>query len=133
MTVVDRNAIQGIESNRVVQVSRVKVNEIVGSSRWNMIEQFLGQITVGIDQADAVAGGDVLHDQIPEQRSFSRACFSDHINVVTAIRRGDAEKRGLAAPTLSISNVVCLFLHGAEVSRYSQSRSRRWRVDAYSI
>ena len=57
----------------------------------NAVEQFFGKVAVRVNEPDAVAGGDVLHDEIAQQRGFARSAFADQIEVVTLVGSRNAE------------------------------------------
>jgi hypothetical protein len=109
---------KGIESDWEGEVARMEINEVIRSTRWNAIEKFFGEIAVRINQADAVTGGDVLHDEIPQQRRFSGARLADDIEVMALVGRRNA-KGDFVAPCVLVADVSKMLIHGAEASRHS--------------
>ena len=94
------------------------MHEMIRPPWRDVIQKFICQITVRINQADAVAGGNVLNDYIPNQCSFADTSFSDDVNVVASVRRAKFKERGLAAPSVALSYVDGL-VHGAKANRHS--------------
>ncbi len=74
----------------------MKVNEVVSPVRWDAIEQFLGKITVRINQSDPMTRHEMLNDEIPQQSRFSRTRFSNQIEVLAVIRNRKADRVILA-------------------------------------
>ena len=58
-------------------------------------ENFMDQVTMGIDERDAAALFQVLPEQRCKQRRFSRARLPDHIHVVASVLLPDAEALAL--------------------------------------
>ena len=94
------------------------MHEVIRPPWRNVVQKFVRKIAMRIYQADAVAGGDVLNQQIANQCSFPDASFADDVNVVAAVRRAKFKKRGLAAPSVAFSNVDG-WVHGARANRHS--------------
>ena len=84
----------------------------------DVVQKFICQVTVRINQADAVAGGNVLNDYIPNQCSLADTRLADDVNVVTSVRQPKFKKCGFAAPSVALSYVYGL-VHGARVNRHS--------------
>ena len=60
--VVRSDVREQVQADGEVEVAGVEVDQVVGPSGRDVVQKFLGKIAVRIDQADAVAGGDVLDD-----------------------------------------------------------------------
>ena len=60
MTTVRRNIGKEIQPDGKLQISRIEIYQMVSPARGNVIQQFLGQITVGINQSNPVSKGYVL-------------------------------------------------------------------------
>ena len=84
----------------------------------NVVEKFVGKITVWIDQADAVPGGNVLQQKIANHCGFPDTGFADDVDVVASVRRAQFKERGLAAPSVTLSYIDGL-VHGAKANRHS--------------
>ena len=76
----------------------------------NAVEQFFGKVAVRVNEPDAVAGGDVLHDEIAQQRRFSRTRLSDEIEVVALVGSRNAEGDVVPQPCLLPILVKCSFM-----------------------
>ena len=88
--------------------------------RRDVVQQFLGQIAVRVNHADTVAQRDVLQNQVPKQRRFSSAGFTDDVEVLPFINRRNAKRLGIApASFLANDDVWVLVVHGARTSRHS--------------
>ena len=83
-----------------------------------MIQQFLGKVSVRIDQSDAVSGGDVLHQQIAEKRRFTGTGFADEVEVLAGVGIRKPEGQWLP-PVVELSDVDKRVVHGAQTSRHS--------------
>jgi hypothetical protein len=56
-----------------------------------MLKKIESEIAVRIDDTDTFTGFDILKDEIPQERSFPRARFSQHIHVLATVGRQKAE------------------------------------------
>lgn len=84
-----------IEADREGEVGRVEVDDVVGAPSRHAVGHRLGEITVRIEQREAVPSGEVGHHEIEEQRRLAGAGLADEIDVAAAI--GVTEARGAAA------------------------------------
>lgn len=91
---------------------------MVGSLRWKVVKEFLSQVAVRIDQADAVPCGNVLNDQVAQKCRLAHAGFTDDVHVVPAIFGVHAKKRGVTAPQVTLADVNGL-VHGTKANRHS--------------
>ena len=102
------------------KIAWIEVAQMISAFRRNVIEKFLGQIAVRIDDADAMPERDVLEDEIAKQRRFTRAGLSDDVDVLPLVGSGYAKGLGLCpAFALSDSNVWFVVVHGPKTSRHS--------------
>ena len=118
MPFIRRNICEQIKADRVIEVAGIEVHEMIRPPWRDVIQKFICQITVRINQADAVAGGNVLNDYIPNHCGFPDTSFADDVNVVASVRRAKFKKRGFTAPSIALSYVDGL-VHGARVNRHS--------------
>ena len=88
----------------------MEINEVIRTTRRDAVEQFFGKVAVRINEPDAVAGGDVLHDEIAQQRRFSRTSLADEVEVVALIGRRNAEGDVVPQPCLLPMLVKCSFM-----------------------
>jgi len=93
-----------IEADGEVEVAGIEIHKIVGAPRRDAVEQLLGEIAVRIDQPDTVPGGKMLHDEITQQRRFSRTRFADEVEMLTAIRQRKTAS-AFAAPYFADTDV----------------------------
>ena len=91
MPFVGRYVGERVESDGELKVARMEIDEVIRTARRDAIEQFFGKVAVRVNEPDAVAGGDVLHDEIAQQRGFARSAFADQIEVVTLVGSRNAE------------------------------------------
>ncbi len=72
----------------------------------NVVEYFLGQVPVRINQAHAVAELDVLDDQIAQKRRFPRTRLANDVDVLALVHLGNAKRQGMTpAVTFTDDNV----------------------------
>lgn len=83
-----------------------------------MLQQFLGQIAVRVDESNTVAGGDVLHDEVAEQGRFANAGLADDVNVLAAVGSRNAKEPALA-PHFTFPDDDSVVVHGSKASRHS--------------
>ena len=124
MTVVGWNIGKEVQADGEVQVARIEIDEMVCAPGRDVVEKIFGEVAMGIDQADAVASGDMLDDQVAEQGSLARTRLADDIDVVTAIGRGKTKNGGAATPVLALTYIYIVVVHDAQASRHS-SRPRQ--------
>jgi hypothetical protein len=85
----------------------------------DVVQQFLRQVAVRVNDPDAVVQRDVLQDQVSQQGGFSSAGFADDVEVLPLIHGGNAKGLGIApAGLLADDNVRGLVVHGAKTSRH---------------
>ena len=82
MALIGRHTGQEIQTDGMLQVRRIEVNQIVGAPGRNVVQEFIGQIAVRIDEPDPVTGGDLLDDQIAEQCAFADTGFAKGVKVL---------------------------------------------------
>ena len=70
MPLVLRDIYKRIESDGEVQIAGIEKDKVIGAKWRNAIEEFLGKIAVRINQPHAVAGGDVLNNEVSQQGCF---------------------------------------------------------------
>ena len=82
--------------------------------RRDVIQQFLGQIAVRVNDPDPMPQRDVLQNQISQQGGFSSAGFTDDVEMLPLIHGGNAKGLGIApAKLLANDDVGVLVVHGA--------------------
>lgn len=123
MAILGRALGEQIEPDGVIKVSRVEIDSLLGPHGRDVIEQFLRQITMRVDETDAVALLDELEDEIAQERRLPGTRFSDDVGVVAGIAQLKTERRFTAAPRLPHADVKILFSHvcvqAAQASRRS--------------
>jgi hypothetical protein len=70
---------------------RQEIDEVIRTTRLDTVEQFFGKVAVRVNEPDAVAGGDVLHDEIAQQGRFSRTGLADEIEVMALVGSRNSE------------------------------------------
>jgi hypothetical protein len=119
MAVIRRDIGEHVQSDGKFKITRIEIYEMVGALRRDVMQQFLGQVAVGVNYPDSVAKGDMLNDQIPEERGLSGARFSDDVYVLSLVS-GRYAKRLRVAPTFAVSDDDGWFvIHGSRISRRS--------------
>lgn len=79
-----RHAGKRIEADRPLGIGRIDIDEIFWCARGNVREHRFGQIAMRIEQVKALAGNQVLPDQVEKQRAFPGAGLADEIEMSTA-------------------------------------------------
>ena len=74
-----------VESDRMAEVRRIKKDDVVGASSWDVVEELLGQVAVRVDDRESSTLDDVLDDEIAEQRTLAGSRFPDHVEVLEPI------------------------------------------------
>ena len=64
-----------VQADGEFEVAGIEIHQMVGTGRGNVVQKFLGQITVRVNHANAMSEGDVLQDQIAEQGRLARRRF----------------------------------------------------------
>jgi hypothetical protein len=68
-----------------------------------VMQEFLREVAMGVDNGDAVALLDVLEDEIPQQSGFSRTRLPNDVGVKTRIL-GMNDEGDLPAPNGAMAN-----------------------------
>ena len=119
MPVIRPNIRQQIQADGEFKVAGIEIDEMVGASRRNMIQQILGQITMRINQADTVTQRDVLQNEVPQQCRLSRTRLANQIKVLALVGRRNAEGPRIA-PTVTVTDDDVWFVaHGSKTNRHS--------------
>lgn len=84
-------------------VAGVEVDDVVGSPSRNIVQDFFGEVTVGIDQSASLPIFDVAYKKIFEQGGFARAGLANEVDMLAAV--GVSKKKRLcAAPNIALSH-----------------------------
>ena len=100
-----RYVLQEIKTDGIVQIGWVEIYDIVGSPERDLIQDFFGQIAVGINDPHTVAVFDVLENQIAKKCRFSGAALTDAVHMLPPIGRKKAKGNRLA-PGLPVTDVI---------------------------
>src|SRR5258708_17783025 len=103
MPVIRLNIGEQVKPYRKLNVTRIEIYQVVGTLGRNVIQQFLCQIAVRVNQSDAMSKLDVLQNQITEQCCFSRTRFSDDVDMVSLVA-GRYTKRLRLSPAFAVSD-----------------------------
>mgnify|MGYP001556288600 CR=1 FL=1 len=118
MTVIIVCLREQVQPDGEVRIAGMEIHGLFSARRGDVIEQFLREIAVRINQADAMALQNELEDEIAQQRGFAGTGLADHIGVEASIGYVES-KRHLAAPDLALANVKEMIVHAAQASRRS--------------
>ena len=88
MPIIRRHIADYIQSDGEFKVAGIEIHQMVGAARGNVVQQFLGQIAVRVNDANAMSKGDVLQNQVSEQRRFAGASFADDVEVLALVFGG---------------------------------------------
>ncbi len=112
-----------IQPDGEIAVARVEIDGLLRPVWWDVIEQLLREIAMGVDEAHAMTLLDELEDEIAQQRGLSRARLADDIGVVACIRHFKTERRFTAAPRLPHADVKIMFFHVCVQAAQARCRS----------
>jgi len=107
-----------VQANGEIGITGMKIHRLLGTRWRDVIEQFLREITVRVDQADAMPLQDELEDEVAQQCGLARAGLADDVGVKSSIGH-IKPKRHLAAPDFAFADVKVLIVHAAQASRRS--------------
>lgn len=96
MPVVGQRLADEIKAYWMFQVSGIEIYRFLDAMSWYVIQQFRGKIAMWIYDPDAVAGDDVLQDQISKKLGLASAAFADGGEVMLAVMR--RQNKGLFLP-----------------------------------
>ena len=68
-----------------------------------MMQEFFSEVSVGINEADAVSEGDVLDDEVSKKCGFAGPRFSNNVDMLALVLLGDAKTLG-SAPAFAFSD-----------------------------
>lgn len=110
MPILGRGLGEQIESDRMIKITGMEIDRLLGADGWDVKKQIFRQIAMRVDEADAVALLNELKDEIAQERRLPGACFSDDVGVVAGISQIETERQ-LAAPRLPHADVKIMFFH----------------------
>src|SRR5690349_12923398 len=82
---------QNVKTHRVFVIRGVKVDHLIRSPRWNVIQNVVDQAAVGINHSDTCPGLDVLENEIAKQRGLTCSRLPDDMKMLSPIGGGEAE------------------------------------------
>ena len=85
-----------VQSDGEFKVARIEIHQMIRPLGRNVVQQFLGQVAVRVNDADAMSKRDVLQNQIPQQGRFAGAGFADDVDVLPLVHGGNAKRLGIA-------------------------------------
>ena len=107
-----------IEADGEVNITRIEIHHIIRSVRWNVVQQFLRQVSVRINQTNTMSKGDMLEDEIAQKRRFPGTRLSDDVYVLPLVC-GRYAKGPRTAPVLSFPyGDVRFIIHDSKTSRH---------------
>jgi len=92
-----------VKPDREVNVARIEIYQMVSALGRYVIQQFLGQIAVRVNQSNTMPKFDVLQNQIAQQSSLTRTGLSDDVDVL-ALVNGRYAKRLRFSPAFAVSD-----------------------------
>ena len=123
MAILGRGLGEQIEPDGVIEVARVEIDRLLGTHGRDVIEQFLRQIAVRVDEADAMALLDELEDEVAQERRLPGTRLADDVGVVAGIAQLKTERRFTAAPRLPHADVKIMFSHVCVQATQASRRS----------
>src|ERR1039458_988166 len=110
---------QHVQPDGEFEIARIEIYEVVGVPGWNVVQELLGQVAVGVDDANAVTKGDMLDDQVAQERGLAGPGFSDDVDVLSLVRDRYAKRLRLPPAVAFSDHDVWLVIHGSKTSRHS--------------
>ena len=83
------------------------------------MQEFLGKITVGIDDGDAIAPMDVLDNEVAKQGRFSGTRLPDNVAMMTGIQWLEAERHAALVIRAIADDEWVICNHGVRASPHS--------------
>jgi hypothetical protein len=105
MDAVSAIVFENVECDRVFKIGWIEIDDIPASPWWQMVENFLGEVAMGIDETNAFAGRNVLQDQIAKKSALAHTTFTDQKQMLAPVRSTDAE-RACPAPDTPVTNMA---------------------------
>src|SRR5262249_7026484 len=90
-----------VQAKGAFQVSGIEVDNVFVALRRNIREDVENVVTVRVNKADTVPGGDILRDKRLHKRRLTRAGLSNHIEVPQAVGRPETHLGLLPAVGIS--------------------------------
>jgi hypothetical protein len=118
MPVIRRYIGEQVKPNRKLNVPRIEIYQMVSALGRDVIQQFLGQIAVRVNQSNAMSKGNVLQNQIAEQCGFARTGLSNDINMLPLIS-GRYAKRLRFSVAFALADCDGVVIHGAKTNHHS--------------
>jgi hypothetical protein len=113
---------QNVQADGEFQIARIEIYQVIGPPGRNVVQQLFGQVAVGVNDANSMSKGDVLDDQVPQERRFARTGFPNDVDVLPLVG-GRYAKRLRLPPAVTFTNHnVRLVIHGSKTSRHSCHR-----------
>jgi hypothetical protein len=106
-----RHIRQQIQSNGEFQIGWVEINQVICPPAGDMVQQFLGQVSMRVNQPDTVTTRDVLNNHVPQQGRLSRTRLADDIDVLTQIGQLNAEGNWFS-PAIAGADLDGVIVHG---------------------
>ena len=117
VAVLGRVVGEDVEADRISEVGGVEVADVIDARAGDVVEEALGEVAVRVEEGDALAGGDVLQDQVLEEGRLAGAGLADRVEVLPAIGTAKAEGGGIAAPADPLADPCQVVIaHGREGS-----------------
>src|SRR3989338_6676779 len=85
MTIIKTNTLHHIESNRVLQIARIKIYDILYPFFRNIVQQITRSIAVRINESNSPARLNILDGHIFQKFRLTHSSRSDNINVPSSI------------------------------------------------
>lgn len=120
MTALGRNIRQKVQADGELPVGGIEVGEVVGAVGREMVQQLIGEIAVGINEANAVPQGEVLEDQVPQQGGLAGTGLADEVEVLALVGGGNAKRLGFTPAGPFTEDDVVGVVHGFKISRPSR-------------
>ena len=102
-----------------IKLDKLQIPEEYTVESGGEVEEFVREVAVRIKERDAMAGGDVLQDDVAEQRALARTRLPDDVDVPARVRRAEAERR-LGSVVGPFSKYDGVRVHGGGASRDSE-------------
>src|SRR3989344_840565 len=87
MPMLGRHLLKHIECNRMLNVGRIKIDNLFDAGCRHEVKNFFSELAVRVNYCHATACLNVIDYQILKERCFTHASFANHVYVPAAIVR----------------------------------------------
>ena len=65
MAFIGRDVCKQVHADGEIKIARVEIAEVVSALGWNVMQNVVGQVTMRVNECDAVPKSDMLYEHVP--------------------------------------------------------------------